>query len=309
MKSFVYRIINSLTEDVYVGSTVQTLHNRFKAHKSNARLGKPGKLYDHMRLHGIDHFSIELIEECDIEHVEELGLKERHYHSSMRPSLNMKSPNVVVIRNTGRVYQILYSIDNSQSYVGSTIKNIESRLSDHKSASLQGTTRLYQFMRENGRDNFQIHLIEDNIPVEQLIERENHWIAQLKPTLNKNTNLCITDKERDRLKYLKNRQKRLQQVKERRLIKRDEINAQKREHYSLNRDRLAEKDKLRRQELRETVIEPFTSYPELTRGALEKETKFELKIIAKRLGLKVSPKLKDSLIDKILLQQFRLFGK
>ena len=102
-------------------------------------------------------------------------------------------------------------------------------------------------MREKGRENFIIDCIEDNIPVDQLIIRENYWINELKPTLNKNTNLCMTEKERDRLKYIKNREKRLEQVKQRLIEKRDEINAQKREHYHANKERIARDSEMPRE--------------------------------------------------------------
>ena len=39
-------------------------------------------------------------------------------------------------------------------FIGSTEKEINSRLSDHKSASKNGSTPFYNFMKENGRDNF-----------------------------------------------------------------------------------------------------------------------------------------------------------
>jgi predicted GIY-YIG superfamily endonuclease len=48
MKGYVYQITNSKTSDIYVGSTIQNIKNRFKTHKSNARLGKSQKLYECM---------------------------------------------------------------------------------------------------------------------------------------------------------------------------------------------------------------------------------------------------------------------
>lgn len=100
-------------------------------------------------------------------------------------------------------------------------------MGDHRSASNEGTTPFYTFMRENGKDNFDIECVEDNIPIDHLIVRENHWISELKPTLNKNLFLCRTEQERDKAKYLKNCEKIKKRVNDRRLLKRDEINAQK----------------------------------------------------------------------------------
>ena len=249
MKSYIYKISNTKTSDIYIGSTIQEIKNRFKTHKSNARIGKKEKLYEFMREHGIDNFSIELLEECDLKNKKELGIKEKKYYDLLKPSLNMIQPKIdIEIKETGKIYRINYT-DKNMFYIGSTISDLTFRLTQHKSGSINGTTPLYKFMREQGKDNFDIICIEDHILVEHLIIRENYWINELKPPLNKNTNLCITDQERDRLKYIKNRDKRLQQVSERRLLKKDEINSQKREHYKANKEKINNKDKQKRIDL------------------------------------------------------------
>jgi hypothetical protein len=309
MKGFVYKITNTKTKLVYIGSTIQTLQNRFKAHRSNARIGKKGKLYDHMRLHGIQHFSIQPIEECEVETLSELGQKETVAFNSMQPELNMKAPNIVEHRSTGTIYKLVYIPDESLFYIGSTVKPIWERLSDHRAAALNGTTPLYTCMRENGRDNFDIQTVEDDVPISDLISRENHWIHELKPTLNKNTELCITEQERDRRKYSKNRDKRLKQVHDRLVLKRDEINAQKRVHYQANRSRIAEQDKQMRIALREMKVVPFTEHPHLQQDDLAVKTRIELISIAKQLGLHRSLKChKHVLINDILQTQDKLFS-
>lgn len=305
MKAYIYRITSSKTTDFYIGSTIQELKNRFKTHKSDARTGKEKKLYECMRLYGIENFIVELVEEFDIDNKRDpkLGQKETEYYNKLNPSLNMKAPNINKENLYGRIYRIKYEEDEKLFYIGSTEKEIKSRLSDHKSASKNGSTPFYNFMRENGTDNFIIECIEDNIPINELITRENYWINELKPTLNKNINLCITEKERDRIKYVKNKEKILERVSKRRILKRDEINKQKLEHYHLNKERISNADKEKRKLLRETVFEIYKESPNFTEESLNKYTVFELKGITKRFGLKVSPKVKDSLIDKILKTQ------
>jgi len=134
------------------------------------------------------------------------------------------------------------------------------------------------------------------------------WINELKPTLNKNTNLCITEKERDRIKYVKNREKILESVSKRRVLKRDEINSQKLEHYHLNKERILNADKEKRKILRETVFEIYKDSPNFTEDSLNKYKIIELKSIAKKFDLKVSPKVKDALINKILDKQKKMFA-
>jgi hypothetical protein len=262
-----------------------------------------------MRKHGIENFKIELVEEFDIDNKRDpkIGEKELYYFNKFDPPLNMIAPKISYVREFGRIYCIKYKDDEKYFYIGSTEKEINERLSAHRSASLTQKTPFYTFMREKGRENFIIECIENNIPVDQLIIREDYWIKQLNPTLNKNKNLCITEKERDRLKYIKNKEKRLEQVRQRRLEKRDEINTQKREHYHANKERISEADKQKRKALKEMEIEIYKESPKFTEDMLNKYTIFELKGIAKRFGLKFSPRLKEPLVAKILEKQKDMF--
>ncbi len=140
------------------------------------------------------------MEEFVIEKIDEIGVRERQHYTELKPSLNMKTPNIISHRDVGRVYKVYYSLDKSQFYIG--VKEIFARLRDHHSASMKGTTPLYTFIREKGRDNFSIELVEDNIETENLIIRENHWLQELKPPLNKNIFLTRTEKERDKAKLI-----------------------------------------------------------------------------------------------------------
>jgi len=196
-----------------------------------------------MRENGIENFNIELIEEFEFTTKIEVGVKEKEYFTKLRPSLNMKIPNISVGKEHGRIYKLFNNLDKTQFYIGSTVKKLNGRLSDHKSASSKINTPVYIYMNTIGKDNFTIELVEDNIQVDNLIIRENHWINELKPPLNKNVFLCRTEKERDKAKYENNKEKIKQRVSERRTIKRDEINAQKREHYAKNKDKILAKQK------------------------------------------------------------------
>ncbi len=262
-----------------------------------------------MRTNGIETFNIELMEEFEVidKHDSKIGEKELEYYNKFKPTLNMISPKISQSKELGRIYSIQYKQDENWFYIGSTEVCLTTRLCQHKSASLKGNTPFYTFMRENGRENFTIKCIEDNVPINHLVIRENYWINTKKPTLNKNINLCITDKERDRLKYLKNKNKILEQANKRRLLKRDEINTQKRDHYHKNKERIADADKQKRKKLRETSFEVYTDSPEFIYEMLKNYTVFELKEIAKKFGLLSSPRKKEALISKILDKQNNIF--
>ncbi len=63
----VYKLCNSIDDEVYIGSTKQKLGQRFSEHKSRAKKGKKNMLiYNHMRELGIEKFYIELLEEKEV---------------------------------------------------------------------------------------------------------------------------------------------------------------------------------------------------------------------------------------------------
>jgi len=57
----VYKIINTIDDKIYIGSTSKTLEERFKQHLYDATRNNTIKLYNHMRYLGFEHFRIELI--------------------------------------------------------------------------------------------------------------------------------------------------------------------------------------------------------------------------------------------------------
>lgn len=69
--SKIYKITNDINNKVYVGKTESSLAKRFAEHckDSQKREEEQRPLYSAMRKYGVEHFSIELIEECDIEMV------------------------------------------------------------------------------------------------------------------------------------------------------------------------------------------------------------------------------------------------
>lgn len=72
----IYKITNSFNNKVYIGQTRQTLLQRWYEHLWNARNGKDYYLYRAMRKYGMKNFTIEKIEECPNE---ELNQKEIDY--------------------------------------------------------------------------------------------------------------------------------------------------------------------------------------------------------------------------------------
>lgn len=239
----IYKITNTKNDDIYVGSTMQSLKTSFKSHRSNANLNKTGRLYDFMRENGVENFSIELIEEFEAISKEKIAEKTSEYRKTLNPTLNERAQRVLPDVKVGRVYKLYNILDKKSFYIGSTTESINKRLANHKYASTKGTTPIYTFMRETGKDNFSAELIEDDVPIDSLIARENHWIQELNPPLNTHTFLMRTEQERDKAKYERNKEAIKKRVNDRRIVMRDEINAQKREHYAENREEILEKQR------------------------------------------------------------------
>lgn len=78
MKGRIYKIWNDINDKLYVGKTLSSIECRFKMHIDDSKKTKVEKrpLYNAMNKYGIEHFHIELIEECD---AEELSAREMYW--------------------------------------------------------------------------------------------------------------------------------------------------------------------------------------------------------------------------------------
>ena len=68
-KGKIYQIKNTIDDDIYVGSTTNTLEGRMKGHKGSAQYTKCKQhcqLYKKMNEYGFDKFFVELIEEAHV---------------------------------------------------------------------------------------------------------------------------------------------------------------------------------------------------------------------------------------------------
>ena len=75
----VYKIINSVDDLIYVGATGDTLSRRMSGHKTKEKRGSSSPIYTHMRLLGVDKFSIILIEQLIDCNKEQLKAREDYF--------------------------------------------------------------------------------------------------------------------------------------------------------------------------------------------------------------------------------------
>lgn len=78
----------------------------------------------------------------------------------------------------GRIY-IIRNTENDKVYIGQTIHELGLRLAQHKrrAATIDNKYRkLYNAMNKYGVDKFYIDLVEDGIPIDELNDKEMHYI-------------------------------------------------------------------------------------------------------------------------------------
>lgn len=85
---YIYRIVNNITNQCYIGKTERSIEKRFQRHCSNALRGDVSYLYRSMRKYGVDSFSVHLVEETTKDLLNSL---ESHYIKILKPDLNMTS--------------------------------------------------------------------------------------------------------------------------------------------------------------------------------------------------------------------------
>lgn len=87
----IYRLVNSVDDEEYVGSTCTTLAKRLYGHKKDAQRGKL-PAYKHLNEVGWNNVSIVLIEEYSCENKNQLERRERYWIETLKPTLNKTIP-------------------------------------------------------------------------------------------------------------------------------------------------------------------------------------------------------------------------
>jgi predicted GIY-YIG superfamily endonuclease len=85
----IYKIVNTINDDIYVGSTKNELRKRLNEHKKDAKK-KPERngLYQMMNEHLFENFRIVLIETVECENKEEQVRHEQLFIDALKPKLN-----------------------------------------------------------------------------------------------------------------------------------------------------------------------------------------------------------------------------
>jgi hypothetical protein len=88
----IYRLVNNVDDEFYVGSTCTTLTKRLSSHKAKIKKPNNQQVYKHLNNIGWEHVSIVLVEEYPCDNKMELERREREVIETLKPSLNKNIP-------------------------------------------------------------------------------------------------------------------------------------------------------------------------------------------------------------------------
>ena len=90
MKGKIYKIYNDVNDKLYIGKTDSSIEKRFQEHCDDSKKERCEKrpLYNAMNKYGIEHFFIELIEECDLKELSEKEIYWIGYYNSYKNGYN-----------------------------------------------------------------------------------------------------------------------------------------------------------------------------------------------------------------------------
>ena len=87
---YIYKITNDINNKIYIGKTLHTIEKRFQEHKKDCFKARTEKrpLYNAMQKYGVDHFKVELVEECSEDVLEEREKYWIEYYNSFKTGYN-----------------------------------------------------------------------------------------------------------------------------------------------------------------------------------------------------------------------------
>ena len=141
---YIYKITNDINNKSYIGLTTTTVKQRWSKHIRNYKT-VDYTLYKAMRKHGAEHFSVQTIEQCDNECLNE---RERYYidlYDTYRNGYNETrggEGNTLYDRN--EIYALWddgYSVGSIAEQVGSVRSSVYSVLLDYDNYSLNESLR------------------------------------------------------------------------------------------------------------------------------------------------------------------------
>ena len=163
----IYCIRNSINDDIYIGSTCQSLSRRMSQHRSNLKHGNIGgvKLYKKMNELGREHFYIELLEEYPCENVIQLTKREgeliREHQSTLNSIINGRTKKEYYEENKQKFKE--YYEQNRDKKLEQVRKHYE----QNKDAKLKYAKHYRNENKEKIQDKIKIYYDENKEDIKQ----------------------------------------------------------------------------------------------------------------------------------------------
>jgi Uri superfamily endonuclease len=288
----IYKLVSSQTSNIYIGSTTQSLQERFTKHL-NAYKNK--RTYTAIELLKYNDVTIELIENYPTTSKFFLELREGFWIRKLNcvnrnvPRLAYQDIAEEIIDPTidqyenGKIYKLV-SNQTSNIYIGSTVQPLLSRFNNHLAAYKSNTyyKTAFEILQY---DDVKIELIELYPTTRRdLLElREGYWIKTL-DCVNK-----IIPGRTHQEYYIDNKEKCLTYRKKYREENKEEIIKQKSQYYKENKEQILENKKIYYEENKERMLEKNKKYYEENKEQLLENKKQ----YTKRNKEKISAKQKE----------------
>ena len=138
----IYKVFNTINDDIYIGSTIQPLSQRMIKHKDDVKSNKEYQttICVLMKQLGVEHFYIELVESYPCSIKEELNSREGFWIKQMatvnkqitgRSRKEHYQDNEVQIQEKSKEYRKQYKIDNKEAILAKS-KEYYQRTKEHK---------------------------------------------------------------------------------------------------------------------------------------------------------------------------------
>jgi group I intron endonuclease len=167
----IYKIVNDVDDEIYIGSTTQPLSKRMVQHRSMSKLKPDRKIYEHFHKLGVNQFKIILIENYPCQSRNELDRRERYFIELLKAELNKQIPT-----RTDKEYYECNKTKISQQKKEWKAKNIEKVHENGKEYQRKNRERLTQYRKE-------YHVLNKVKADEYYQQKREHILNRLK---NKN---------------------------------------------------------------------------------------------------------------------------
>ena len=141
----IYKMLNTIDDNVYIGSTIQPLSKRMWRHKEDAKRQGKCKVHQHMNNIGHECFCIELIELCPCNSREGLLAKEGEWIRKIG-TLNSR------IAGRSKTQHRADNIDKINEYDRTRYKDNETRQSECKTRTKQWTIDNKEHAKEYNKE-------------------------------------------------------------------------------------------------------------------------------------------------------------